>query len=375
MIQRLSLQKRLAWPNSLGAPLEGAAGFSMPAWTAGKAAVAAGSANTTLIFGGTSMTMGAFSQPATTFTNCRVNSYPMQLLPFLADTLDQGWSGTNQTYTTETITGYDPRFTSATAWGGLSGSNTLGGHLISNTTTADKLIFAGAANQIDTIEAWGPLLTGLGVIGVDIGGATLSPTINEGASSTGIWNQTWNVALGTYNINWSRVSGSCYLAGFVAYNSAVKRILAFNCGMSGSRASDWADSSLGYSPINMLKARAPSMFVWEIGANDWANATNLTTFSNAVQTVDDAVRSYGGDMIIMSSPPSDVSVASLAAQQSYIDILASKARVNRRNFINNTTVFGSYVQGNANGYYANTVHLNGTGYSIMKNAPLELLSA
>lgn len=347
--------------------------FNMPVWTAAKARVAAGTGNAKLLFMGTSTTVGAFSQPATTFANCRVLSYPMQLIPSLANTWDQSWAGTCGIYPTDTFPSYDPRFV-ANNWTLLSGSTTMGGRLWANQTTTDPIAFTPPL-AFDTIEIWSPQAAGLGTFTVNVdGGATLATIVQAGSSL--YKKNTISCALGTHTLNLTRSSGNVYIAAINCFDSTQKKIHVFNAGWSGSKATDWNDSTFVYSsPLPALTAHAADLTVCVIGENDWGKApiTTLANFAPAIQAIITAVKAGGGDMILGSGIPSDASVATVAAQQDYINIMASAARSNGINFINFTQLWGSYVQANANGWMANTIHPNGAGYSHMATSVLARL--
>lgn len=346
----------------------------LPIWSAAKTAVASGSRNAKLMFIGDSMTMGAFGNgPANTFLGCRPFSYPMQLIPSVANTLDQSWGG-SCSVTTNTYQQYDSRITSSTNWSNIGGSPTLGAHLYNNTTTADPLIFSPPI-AFDTIDVWTPQLAGIGTLLVNVdGGATLATIVEAGSN---LYKKTTiSCPLGIHTLQFVRSSGNCYISAFSCYNSTQKVINVFNSGWSGSKVSDWIDSTLVYSPLNALIAHAADCYIYADGANEWANAINTTTFQTNLQTLITTITStVGADMILMSDPPSDISIASVAVQKQYRDIMQALALSNNIPYIDYTAIFGSYATGNANGYYANTVHLNGTGYGIMKNAPLALLLA
>lgn len=357
---------------SLFLPLLGNGGAAtLPQWNATKTAVANGTRNGKLMFIGDSMTMGAFGNgPANTFLGCRPFSYPMQLIPSVANTLDQSWGG-SCSVTTNTYQQYDSRITSSTNWSNIGGSPALGAHLYNNTTTSDPLIFSPPI-AFDTIDVWTPQVAGIGTLLVNVdGGATLATIVEAGSN---LYKKTTiSCPLGIHTLQFVRSSGSCYISAFSCYNSTQKVINVFNSGWSGSKISDWVDSTLVYSPLNAMISHAADLVIYADGANEWANSVSTTSFQNNLQILITAIKSVGSDLILVSDAPSDVSIASVAVQQTYRVIMQQLAAANRLKYVDLTTIFGSYTTGNANGYYANTVHLNGAGYGVMAAAILPLL--
>lgn len=70
-----------------------------------------------------------------------------------------------------------------------------------------------------------------------------------------------------------------------------------------------------------------------------------------------------GDVILVTDAPAAASEAPLAQQQEYVNALSSLAQSNNVNLVNLYQLWGSYTQANANGWMANTVHPNATGYA------------
>jgi hypothetical protein len=164
------------------------------------------------------------------------------------------------------------------------------------------------------------------------------------------------------------------MGNFAVYNSSSKQITTSICGWSGGNAADLSEATNPWDSLNALQAIAPDLTVIQLSTNDVLASTSIATFTSEVQNIIAAAK-VSGDVILMTDPPADASVAPLAQQQEYVNALSSLAQSNDINFINLYQLWGSYIQANANGWMANTVHPNAAGHAEIAQELLPYLTA
>lgn len=198
------------------------------------------------------------------------------------------------------------------------------------------------------------------------GGATITTVNVAGTKSVQTSTVTDAGSAGAHTLNIVYTSGTIFILGIEAYDSALKELRVWNWGRGGATSTYWNDSTDVYSPIPMMATAAPDAFIIDLGINDWntsggniALATHITNMQ-AIITAAKAV----GDVILMSPAPSDTATISSAAyQQGYVDAQRSLAVTNDIPFIDAFARFGSYTSANALGMYSDTLHPNDIGYS------------
>lgn len=345
----------------------------MPSWATAKAAVTAGTRNAKLLFVGDSLTAGAYANGnSNEWGGAKALSYPSRVVAALANAKAEGLTGAGNLTVNQAV--YDPRF--STLSGAWSGSTpTLGAQFFLNTTTTDPIVFqpnTAALPSYDTIEMWiNAPVTGLGSIDVSANGSGLINVPLQNATAA-FKRVVVTVPLGSGPVTFTPHTLPVVLGHFNLYNSAVKQISAYMAGWSGGNIANMSGTSQVYDSLNAIKVYAPDLTIIMQSTNDWLVGAVNGTYTTNLQALVTAAK-LSGDVILISDPPSDFSLASQAQQIGYNSAIQACATSNGLNFINMTTVFGSYLIGNANGFYSNTVHLNAAGYQVVANAVLPFL--
>lgn len=338
--------------------------FLMPHWTSCVSRVKINAGNCRVIMVGDSTTYGLGSNGTLSTGDMTTAAYPARLSQYLNSALlptqrdavigAGGGAGNGDSCLN------DNRIVCGGGWGVNATFFTAGGDTFL-ATSAGTLTFT-PTDQVDTFVFW--YLSngfGAGTYAVD-GGSTTS--FSE-AGSAGLHSVTISAGtLGSHALDIAWTSGSVYVVGFEAYNSAQGSVLIENAGWSGSRSQTWdSGSSLPYLPQPTITNMAPDVVVLDLGINDWSLPTsvpNYTTFMQSLITSWQAV----SDVVLVTPAPSSTGFVSLATQQPYIAALYQLATTNNIPLIDNFSRWGSYERANPApmSFYFNNVHPNKTGY-------------
>lgn len=343
------------------APLKQAAtAYGLSKWRKALAKVRSGGGRAKLALIGDSTTMGAGSTGAST-NNAIVKSYPTQLAALL-NSYHVG-ALASSSWGIALLPATDPRVVYGTGWVQATAVASLGGPMASCPNTATTALAFTPADQWDTCDIYYAKNSGLGTFTVNVdGGATLA-TVNANATS-GFAKETISTTLGSHTVNIARngTGGTIYIAGIHCYNSAENVVDVFNLGWYGSKVSQWHVTTNGWSTGNALPILAPDLSVICLTINDWNAATDTSAYTASMQALIDVAKTTG-DVILMTGVPSSTSSASVEQQATYNAICASLAASNDIQIIDLTERWGSYVESNALGYYADGLHPLAIGYA------------
>jgi lysophospholipase L1-like esterase len=324
----------------------------LPIWRNKLASVATGTSDARVLFIGDSTTWGAYSAnwPANTTSSgwpaLMSKMFPSSTPVSNASATTQGLGG-----------GADSRVVLS---GAFINTNIGGGfgHQTYSVNGTGSLVFTpgdGVSYDSFTIYTQGGL-----------GGGTISATATGGSatnivqaySNTVVKTTVTAASAGTSNaVTLSWVSGtSVQVLGIEAFNSTVRRVRFANAGISGSATSAWADSA---TSIIAIKAWAPDLTVIMLGINDAQSNVTTATYLANIQAMVTAAK-LSGDVIVMSSVPSDPSLAStVTLEAAYAAALPSLAGSNNIVFMDLFNRFGGAF---VSPMMTNTLHPNPAGY-------------
>lgn len=326
---------------------------SLPKFRAAIAKTRGGTSNTNILCIGDSTTRGVGAGAgATAF----LNGWPVRIGASLTQagltSVQQSFFGSGNV----TLESNDSRLVKT--GGAYTAVNlTLGGGILQETAAAT---FAWTPTQTVTdfdvyyIKVGGG---GSSTIAIDAGGTT---ALSHNGTS-GVYKQNINTTLGTHTLNWVWVSGTCYLLGIDAYNSAVKTVQVWNAGQSGGKMVNLVDTTAGYSALNALHSLAPNLTIINVGINDWNALTDLNTWTSQYQTLINTALTVG-DVMLVTPVPSAISATPLSTQYLYVQKINDLARLNNLPLVDLWTRFTSYEIQNPLGMYFDTLHPNGPGY-------------
>jgi lysophospholipase L1-like esterase len=247
--------------------------------------------------------------------------------------------------------------------GGSTTITTLGGNMLQCASGTTPLTFT-PTNQVDTFEIY-YATTGVGSTSMTaqidaLTGASQATLDLSPAAS--LQKATVTATLGTHTLNLARVSGTVFLIGIIAYNSAQKETTVINAGFSGSKIGDWVLNNGVFDPLDVIPFLAPDLVLLMLTSNDWVAGTNTTTYTANMQTMITACKSAGADVILFSGPASSTGSAAQATQDVYTAIVQGLATTNNLRFLSMTTQLYDWTTNNAAGREFDALHPNGTYY-------------
>lgn len=271
---------------------------------------------------GDSVTWGFGAGVGTAYTGAHDLAYPYRLAAAMSA---GGVPATNESQIAGFAIGvntvaiqelYNPRYVSTGAGWVVGAQTTAGGNTrLNNSTTADLLSLVPTV-PVDTFVPVHYTNTNLGDFSWNIDGGA-DTTISENAAQGMGFPVLPSVALGSHTLNLKRVSGTVYIAGAYAYNSAVKAFDIINLGQSGSSTINWISVAAQYAPLNAIGRWLPDLTILKLGINDWQGADDVATYTVNMQTIITKAKSVGD--LIMVTPNPTGSTANQATQRQYCD--------------------------------------------------------
>ena len=127
-----------------------------------------------------------------------------------------------------------------------------------------------------------------------------------------------------------------------------------NCGRNSGTSATLVSGEATYSPRQMLAIREPHLVIEAMGVNDWnppnsgtaVPVTPLATYITNTQTLINAVRAVGADMILVASPqsnPAGSGISSAEVQAQYVAAKRALAISNNLPFIDFTALWGGFT--------------------------------
>lgn len=237
------------------------------------------------------------------------NAYPKKLADALSASNGNWQSAWGISPPGYGVNDYDARFGSVGAFGNTN-MGSLGGWMWGALPGAS--LTWTPTTQVDTFEIYYTVNSGLGSFTAKAG--LLSPTTFNEAVGTpqSVGKAVIRPALGTNTLTISPVSGTVYIIGVHAYNSAVKEVSILSMGWGGSTTTNWTAGSF-YSPLQALPAIAPDLTIIDLGLNDVSAGSTASAYTSRMTTIINSIRAYSDVMIFSPNPIS----ANPTLQQSY----------------------------------------------------------
>ena len=308
---------------SLGpAPIQGVrgAGFaaygSLTRWRAARTAVLAGASRALIVGVGDSTTAGVGAGAG--LPGRRKDGYPAKLAAKLSalglDGNGQSFMG-NQNASTANTTTFDPRLVLGAGWVVEGGIEAPGMNPFRNNSDTTALSWT-PDEAFDTVEIYYLRNTGLGTISWDVDGGSATNIVTTGAEA--LAKATVTVALGLHTVNIKRVSGACYVAGVVTYNSATKAVDVINAGRPSATTTTMQAAGNAWSPLRGIPAIAAHLYIIDLGINDWNSVGAIAVATYKSQLAIFAAACYAaGDVILRVPVPSDPTWQTMEIQSQY----------------------------------------------------------
>ncbi|MDC7677046.1 SGNH/GDSL hydrolase family protein [Asticcacaulis machinosus] len=359
----------------------------LPIWRAARAAVTAGERNARILCIGDSTTAGHGAYAAGMGDNNKAGAWPTQLAALInARGGTASWSsiiGNNNASDTRL---YDNQvtFPSGQGWNfstaaGVAGSTLGGYHTTASVHSPPSKYNFAPINACDTFEVYNPKAGGNArawILSVNDGADLATVSNMQTPSPPGAFEKyTLTTAMGANVLNIrAQNTETTYLAGIIAYNSAVREISVLNAGWSGAKASDLNNGSgYAYGPVNAISVYDPDLVIINIGINDanQASPTATATFISHVQAVIAAAKAAGTDVVLMAPTPIGSSYA--ANLNTLSAAILALGATNSLPVIDLRARFIDYATANGAGWMRDTLHPNVSGYAQIATAVADLI--
>jgi lysophospholipase L1-like esterase len=347
-------------------------------WRLALAKVRAGQAQARIAVTGDSITAGFGSTPTNGYSNAIATSYPSQLAAALnaykAPTRYNSFFTENgfSTQAGATPSVVDPRLTLGTGWTN-AGASTFGGNSFTGASASGALTFA-PTGAFNTVDVYYLVNSGLGSFTVSVGGVTLATVNTAGVSSLGKVTVSTGASAAVGSIVVTPTgSGTVFIAGEDAYDSANPKVSVWNQGRIGAGIAFLAATTNGYSWQNALVSTAPDLVICGIGVNDYRTAGSGITLANYITLYQQFITAVTAvsDMVMVIEVPSAASSAPLATQAQFVAAQYALAAANNLPVIDFTQRYVSWSFSNGLGYYFDSLHPNAAGYNDVAQAVLE----
>lgn len=340
----------------------------LPKWSLALAKVKAGTGSAKILCVGDSTTLGYGSQGS----NVVANSYPKQLVDkFNTANINATWQsfmGPGGPLSSVDYAHQDSRLVvGTTGWSFNTYPIFVPGGYPGAATTADtETTFLPNVN-VDTFRIWYITKSGNGTFYANINGGTNTNTSTS--ASDGLTSITITGTLGSNTLHLGWVSGgTIYIAGVEAFDSTKKWISVINAGIFAGSVSTWtSDSGDAFGLPQGISKLGQDLTIIDLGINDWQSGVDAGAgYTSTYQSIITQAKASGGDVAIMTPNPSSTAVVSVARQNTYIAAMLSLASSNGLPVIDVYNAFGGlYTTASSNGWVADTLHPNGTGYGVM----------
>lgn len=323
-----------------------------------------------VVYLGDSKTMGENIFGGFSYANCQA----VNLTNKIADLCVSGGLQTNKDIAFSQLgmstiaiqASYDPRMVANTNWGyytdtGISG-NTW--RCLNPNTNPLSYTFAGTT---DRVKIWYIQRTANQDTIAVYDGATLLGTQPTVGGASALASKTFNLA--------SRASGKTIsiqrtntiaqtvsIQGIIAWDSTVPAIDLINLGRSGSKASfEWVSAAAAWSPINGIKTLNADLYVINLGSNDLAASVSVATFTSSMQTIIDACKFNGGNVVLVNpTKGQQPTYGDAAAQAAYSAAIRALAVTNDCPMIDEGRDFGDWANVSST-LFSDSIHENEAG--------------
>lgn len=381
-MSRLGLRKRLSLPKNLSIGGFGKASAPVPFFNfnAGQFAVlsdafirvAASSGRALGVHVGDSTSMGFDGgNDGLGIGNSKENSWPSIMANRLTTLgVQSNWENIAATQGNANVVadsyfqtgGYKTGLNMGAAWTAQGTSTTMGG--VMYTATSAGTFSYTPEIAVDTFELWDIVDAGLGTISYNIDGGTDTNLVQAGTAAS---RRTVIPAgaSGTHTLNIKWVSGTGFIGGVRAWNSAVKAFDFLNCGRGSSTAADWV---VNVSPYNSLPVLANAALTADfvtimLGENDEIQGKTESQFKTPYQTLINTAAAGGANILLVTPIPVSAGTVPLATQALMRQWCKDLAVTNSLPLLDLFANYGDWIAMNAAGLMFSGGHPNKAGYA------------
>lgn len=306
---------------------------------------------------------------------CMPKSWPAKLAASLSalgiSAVNENKTGSSGiTTTTVTIAenrnSVKPGFNPASAGWILSSSTTAGGVLFTNTTDATSVLSYTPPISVSKIELIDLTVSTGGSITYNIDGG--SETVLSQAGSSTLRSTVIDCgSLGSHTLNVKRVAGNAFVVGVRGWDDTVKSFDIWNLGNCVSQTSDWITTANPWSSLSAATtycADADLVIIDLTINNALLSPTSYnTTYPTQMQSIINAAKAGGADVMLMTGNPSRVDIIADSVQQQFRQALKDLATSNNLPMIDQYAKYTDWVTLNALGWMFNANHPNELQYA------------
>lgn len=281
---------------------------------------------------------------------------------------------------------YDPRRSGFSGWslaGGPGGDSGIGGEM--STTTGTNAGTFTPSIPVDRVRMFykqgeNNLATATATVTVDAD-ATVRATLNGGSAVS--YTRSPAIDLGSLASHAIKVNPAgtlpFYLAGMLAWNSAVPAVDIANVAVSGVKAS-WQASS---QRLNWLQQMAPDLTIINIGSNDMlaSGATDVALFTASLQATITRAKLSGDVVLTFPAIGRNAASGSQAVlvgddqRAPFRAAIAGLAAINGCALIDEQALLGGRDLAQSMGFFTDSLHENGLATAMRAENLAALLLA
>lgn len=242
-------------------------------------------------------------------------------------------------------------FTYSAGWSELGWG--IGSAMRSSSTNGDTITFTAYGDSIDiyTIDASGNPNFTVTVDSEDPVTVTVPQSLGENKHTVALG------AVGSHTVVIT-IAGQTYFDG-VSVNIGTSGMRVSNFGKSGANVSTYYGNmfSLMWTPV-----LEPSLSVIGLTTNDYGSQTALATYQSTLETIVDACKLQGSVLLVAGPRQQNQSVGAITQPQ-YEAVMQSVALAKGCGYLHIPTHWGTWIQANANGFMADSIHPTDAGHA------------
>lgn len=254
-----------------------------------------------------------------------------------------------------------PGFNPASAGWVLSTSTSAGGVLFTNTADTTSVLSYTPPIAVSKFELIDLTISTGGSITYNVDGG--SETVLSQAGSSTLRKTVIDCgSLGTHTLNIKRVAGNAFVIGVRAWNDTATAFDIWNLGNCVSQTSDWITTANPWSSLNAVTnyCADADLVVIDLTINNalLSPSSYNTTYPTQMQSIINAAKAGGADVMLMTGNPSRVDIIADSVQQQFRQALKDIAVANDLPMIDQYGRYTDWVTLNALGWMFNANHPN-----------------
>ncbi|OXS77962.1 SGNH/GDSL hydrolase family protein [Domibacillus enclensis] len=201
-----------------------------------------------------------------------------------------------------------------------------------------------------------------GEFDVKIGGAVVGTISCNGAAKDGLISAEYSVPANSADANTQIIpKGKVYLHGSIIYLEEHAKTPRFvNLVHGGTKIADYTDAEI----VDNVTMITPDLFVMALGANDYTQNTPLATYEEKVRIAIEAAQP-GASVLLLATGGNSSTSTDGGRYEAQKAVLKNLAKEYDCAFVDVDAYWGGYTEGNAQGYYADTIHPTEKGHTSM----------